>query len=229
VIVSHKRQFVFVKTRKTAGTSIELQLSTACGPGDIVIRVGAAEEELRSQMNGYVSSSAPDLPFRAWMARDFASAIRQRRRPRFKNHTPAAQIRRALGASAWADYLTFAVERNPWDRAISRYWWDTHKSGCDQGDINDWVLRATSERLSNFSLYSVGGKVIVDRLLPYERLEVELEQVLAELRIPVPSELPRAKSGLRRSGHWRDALKPPAVERIASVCHREIDLLGYEP
>ena len=36
VIVSHKHKFIFIKTRKTAGTSIELFLSRFCGEKDII-------------------------------------------------------------------------------------------------------------------------------------------------------------------------------------------------
>jgi len=36
MIISHEHKFIFLKTRKTAGTSIELALSHLCGPDDIV-------------------------------------------------------------------------------------------------------------------------------------------------------------------------------------------------
>src|SRR5438552_19056899 len=36
MILSHKYRFIFIKTAKTAGTSIEVFLSRHCGPQDIV-------------------------------------------------------------------------------------------------------------------------------------------------------------------------------------------------
>ena len=36
MIISHKHQFIFIKTVKTAGTSIEVLLDSICGPDDVV-------------------------------------------------------------------------------------------------------------------------------------------------------------------------------------------------
>ena len=36
MIVSHKHKFIFIKTKKTAGTAIEAALSELCGPQDVI-------------------------------------------------------------------------------------------------------------------------------------------------------------------------------------------------
>jgi hypothetical protein len=36
MILSHTRKFIFIKTRKVSGTSMEISLSQFCGEGDII-------------------------------------------------------------------------------------------------------------------------------------------------------------------------------------------------
>ena len=49
MIVSHSHRFIFIKTRKVAGTSVELFLSQFCGEEDIVTTLGP-DEKLREGM-----------------------------------------------------------------------------------------------------------------------------------------------------------------------------------
>ena len=39
MIISHQLQLIFVKTRKTAGTSIEIALSRYAGPDDVITAI----------------------------------------------------------------------------------------------------------------------------------------------------------------------------------------------
>jgi hypothetical protein len=36
MILSHEHKFIFLRTKKTAGTSIELALFELCGPNDVI-------------------------------------------------------------------------------------------------------------------------------------------------------------------------------------------------
>ena len=70
---------------------------------------------------------------------------------------------------------------------------------------------------------------MVDRILRFERLAEELSEVAQYLSMNDLQELPRAKSGIRKSGvHYRDQLNEADRAKIARVFAREIALLGYE-
>ena len=51
-IISHSRKFIFVKTMKTAGTSLEMALSKHCSPGDILTQLEPREERQRREVAG---------------------------------------------------------------------------------------------------------------------------------------------------------------------------------
>ena len=51
MIISHKHQFIFIKTKKTAGTSIEIALSQFCGEKDIITTISEEDEQIRQELN----------------------------------------------------------------------------------------------------------------------------------------------------------------------------------
>ena len=43
MIISHKWKFIFIKTQKCAGSSVERALAPVCGPRDILTKVSSPE------------------------------------------------------------------------------------------------------------------------------------------------------------------------------------------
>src|SRR5262245_24051570 len=124
MIISHEHKFIFLKTRKTAGTSVELALRQLCGPDDIIAPIGEAEER-RQQALHYQGRPPQNWRVHGWW---------QSPRPLFKrywfrfspgdygfyNHIPAREARALLNDDkVWRSYFKFAFERNPWDRQVS--------------------------------------------------------------------------------------------------------------
>ncbi len=50
MIVSHKHRFIFLKTNKTAGTSVEIALSKFCGPDDVIPPLIPEDEAKRAEL-----------------------------------------------------------------------------------------------------------------------------------------------------------------------------------
>lgn len=227
MIVAHSIGAVFVKTRKVAGTSVEIVLSTACSSEDVI--TPTSNEDIRRQVGGlppqnYLASGG-DLV----RPRYLYKALRDRSRPRkFHNHMTAKAGRRIIGTDAWEQYLTFTIDRNPWDKAVSFYYYSLRRSKYSDLDFSSWLARIQPDKLSNFGMYSDNDTVIVDRVLRYENLSEELDQVWNELEIQVP-ELPRAKGTFRpnRARDWRSMYSDEDAEYVATICAREIGLLGY--
>src|SRR5689334_9226854 len=130
MIASFHRRFIFFKTRKTAGTSVEIALTPFCGPDDILAPIALDDEQLRVVdgvvgARNYVSDPAIVAAYeRAILERDEAGFARARGRNRraggFYNHMPAAEIRAKLTPELWASAFKFTVERHPFEKVVSR-------------------------------------------------------------------------------------------------------------
>lgn len=239
MILSHRHRFVFVKTGKTAGTSLKIALAKLCGPEDVVPPTMDPAHDLEPRNHLGRSNPLPELRIarRAGIVLD-AAGTRQMllRRKRFGGHTPAWVIR-ARAPKEWASYTTFCVERNPWDKVLSGLAWvrTQYRQDWDVDTYLDFVAdriakgyHGTGVSPYNFRSYTdpCTDEVIVDRILRYERLEEELRPVLDGLGLPMV-ELPRAYGDRRRGGDA--ALTDAQVARVAQLFAPEIDLFGYEP
>jgi len=214
VIISHLHRFVFVKTRKTAGTSLEIALSSVCGDTDVVTPI--SEDEHTSRVVGPQNTRVPIS------SRAIVDATLHRRWPAFYNHMSAVDGRRYM--RFWNKYFTFTVERNPWDRAVSMYHFRIRNLD-NPPTFSEFLRGPARSRLSNFPTYTDRGQVIVNRVIRFERLADDFAELWRLLRLPGVPMLTRAKSGYRRPL----VMSESDVGLIADLCHREIALFGYAP
>lgn len=220
MIASHRHRFVFVKTRKTASTSIELALSRICGPDDVVTPVLPEDEELRASLGGVAPQNVAISS--RWRPRDYLR-VATGRRPRFFNHMPARLIRRYL--PEWDDYLTFTVERNPWDRLASAFRF-ANQRGRRYTTMADFLTSDEVSRFDNWPLYTIDNRVAVDHIARYEDLDDGLEAIWRKLGID-PGPLPHAKAtgGDRPYRDWYD---DETTQRVADLYPREINYFGWK-
>jgi hypothetical protein len=206
VIVSHAHRFVFIKTRKTAGTSLEIALSRHCGPDDIVTRISPEDEELRAAAGG-VAPQNDDTD------------------PGSYAHMGARRVIEVIGRDTWDDYFTFAVERNPFDVVASSYRYSARKPTFTKSFAEFVRTPKRMARLAlNERLYRLDGQVVVDRVYRYEELPAAVADLSARLGLDL--DLPHAKQG---SGpHYRELYGPGDAEIVAARFERTIREFGYE-
>lgn len=221
MIISHKYKFIFIKTRKTAGTSIEISLSKFCDDADVVSELGE-KEEIKEQF-GYTGARNFKVPMSQWTARDFVK-LPLRGAPVFYSHSPAAYVRARVPAEIWRDYYTIAFERNPYDRIVSQYFWNTRETGQP---VHDYLDNAASYRLSNWEVYTDGKEIIVDHVAQFANLKDELDAFAEKVGLPEPIELARAKTEYRPKAKSNDILDDRVRAKIAKTCANEIATFGY--
>ena len=229
MIISDKHKFIFLKTEKTAGTSIEIALSKHCGPDDIITPISPEDEETRKGL-GYPGPQNYLSPICSYGIGDLAMLLLLcRKKLRFYNHITAKEVRTRIGEQVWNRYYKFCFERNPWDRVISHYYW-CYKSE-PRPAISYFIesRKLLSLKRRGYELYTIDGKIAVDKVCRFESISEELEDIRRQLGIPEKLELPRAKSNYRKDKRsYREILSEGERDKISELFRDEINLLGYE-
>jgi hypothetical protein len=226
MIISHNYRFIFIKTVKTAGTSIEVFLSSQGGAQDVVTPIAppVAGHEPRN-FTGFVNP-LPEIVDRP--AKLFLAIGHMFSKNKFYNHMPALLVQKRVPRDIWQSYFKFCVERNPWDKTLSHY--HMHAARTDEPlSFDDYLTRGKLP--INYPRYTdaSGKQIIVDRVLRYENLNAELSEVFAQLGIPFTGMLGvRAKSDYRQDRTpYQTVFNDRQRQIVEKAFAREIELHGY--
>lgn len=225
MIISHSHRYIFIKSEKTAGTSIEAALSKHCTGDDTVTPLGDYWFN-RDEKGAWIHSA---------MNADG-----------FSQHDPAAEVKRKVPPEIWTDYFKFSIARNPWDRVVSYYSWDArirkqlkptrrwyHRLGLPFDEFRDTrrlfhQYAASGDWTTNDRFYLIDDALCVDFVIRYERLGDDLAEVCRRVGLPAVA-LPHLKSGLREGAHaYSDYYDGPSRRIVAERHHNDIRLFGYE-
>ncbi|MFE7664899.1 hypothetical protein [Streptomyces celluloflavus] len=222
MIVLHGPKLIFVRTRKTAGTSVEIALSRHAGPDDIITSLSPRDEALRLKYGG----RPPQNHLRPGCAPG-PSPVPPGPGPdvRWYNHMPAAEIREQLGG-VWDEYLTVCLERSPYEKTVSLYY---HRHRTEpRPPISEFIDSGEYRDAVNWPLYTDGaGRVLVNVIVRHEDLRGQLAAVCARAGLP-PVNLPHAKSQFRPAGtHYRDVLTPAARRAVEAAFAAEFEHHPY--
>lgn len=201
MIISHKYKFIFVKNKKTAGTSLEVFLSSHCSESDIVTPFNLAE-----------SSHIP---------RNFDS---------YYDHISAHEIRAKNLSSCWDSYFKFCVERNPWDKVISHFHFRKGKHRRPNLSLDEYLLENDFPiNYERYTEPGHPSQIIVDQVLRYEHLNEDLALVFSRLGVPFSGSLDvKAKSEYRMDRRpYRDVYTPEQASLVGNIFHQELVLHGY--
>lgn len=201
MIISHKHKFIFIKTVKTAGTSLEVFLSQQCGRTDVVTPI--------------IPQVEPHIA---------------RNHEGFYNHIPAFQIRQKIDSKVWRSYFKFCVERNPWDKTLSYYYMVNHRNGSGIA-FNDFLAaKQLPLNYPWYTEPGNPNKIIVDHIVRYEHLTSELDQVFRKLGITFEGSLGVNAKSEYRTDHrpYQEIYTPEQANLVSDIFQHEILLHGYE-
>ncbi len=227
MIISHKYKFIFIKTKKTAGTSIEVYLSQLCGLNDIITPI-------YPHVDGHVSRNYKGFSVPIYdlyestsrgMIRKFKRFIKN---IKYYNHMSGKQIKSKISQNIWKDYFKFCVDRNPWDKVVSNYCMVNHNNN-GKIDFDSFIVNgALPHNLRQYS--SADESLLVDKVIKYENLNSELSTVFNNLGIPFDGQLTiKAKSNYRSDKrHYRAYYNDNSKKIVGDAFKKEIELHGYK-
>ncbi|WP_089719936.1 hypothetical protein [Candidatus Entotheonella palauensis] len=251
MLISHRYQFIFVKTRKTAGTSIEASLSRYCGDTDVITPISLPDEPWRGQFGvcpqhylpGHQADATgghvPEWRRQAvrWMSKvelRRAHWVPYRMRRQLRNWQP----RREIEGMGYYNHMTAAeiVEQ------VGADIWQRYFKFCFERNpldktISHYYYSAPSESFdaylergdfcSDFDSYTLNGDLAVDFIGRFEHLSEDLNIVAQQLGIPFDGWLPRSKSGSRGKTIMASGLNPHQKAIICQGFARELAFLDY--
>ena len=220
MLVSHRKLFIYLKTPKAAGTSVEIFFERYCKPED----QAESEQEARPEQisaEGIVGYRGVGTGGSTWW-----------------NHMHPPQVRKLLGEEIWTRYFKFCVIRNPFDQLVSLWWMrgvgdDAAQAQADMAFARTafcgWVLE--QPRLwSARHIYTIDGKLCVDATIRYENLVSDVSKICERLGVPADTDrLGRFKSGLRRRPEgYRAYYSRAARERVEREQAEDLAMFGYQ-
>lgn len=101
MLVSHRKKFIFLKTEKTAGSSLEVYLERFCMP--------EGEYEFESPRDEYVNEETGIIGARGGSY------------SKYYGHMSAKKVKKELGSRVWNKYLKITSIRNPYEKVVSYF------------------------------------------------------------------------------------------------------------
>jgi len=216
MLVSHRHGFIYTKTLKTAGTSVEVYFEPFCmREGEWV--PSHYREEYVSE-TGIVGRRCDDHV-----------AVRQG----WWNHMPAQDIRDRLGQDCWDRYFKFCVVRDPYEKMISAFFFAHQgREECLRPELSPklFALWLTSFALPvDRNKYLLDGAFALNDVIRHESLADDMGRICRRLDLPwEPQRMPRYKMGVRPD--WASAAhmyEPESRQVVQDAFAYEFQAFGY--
>ena len=200
MIISQKHKFAFIKTRKTAGSSIEKILYPVLGPKDLC--------------SGSTRDETPPLNMQ----------------PDTNGHLAYDALLRITSGDV-KRMFSFTVERNPWDKCVSAYYWHKQiKPHLTINGFNKYLKTSIGLLPTDWEYYTIDNKVVA-HVFKYEELDQFIPFMNDKFNFNLDPNLmstTKMKSGIREQEGYRQMYDEESMEFVSELFKREIKEFGYE-
>jgi len=120
MIINNSKKFIFIKTPKTAGSSIEFYLSQFCGKKDTITSLLNNEEKLKKKLN--LPDSKNTIFEVIKLNINSLKKFKFKKKILINDHTSLNVLEKKINLNL-KKYYIFAFVRNPFKWIISYFWW----------------------------------------------------------------------------------------------------------
>lgn len=246
MILSKTHRFIFIKGVKVGGTSIEIALSTLCGPDDIVTPITPIDElkrlENKSGARNYLGTPVAERAYLDTLRRTAVSDLAKLTPPPsvYFNHMPLRDVLRLQGPAA-QDYQVVCVERNPYAKIFS---WANHQLSFGAYQVggemrSDWralksyldqaIENSTIVAVKNIERYRGLNGQISAHIMRFEQLADDFRQFTETMGMYYRWTLPHAKKGILADDlDPRDLLNQKQITLINEIFREEFETFNYK-
>ncbi len=215
MLVSHTKKFIYTKTTKTAGTSVESYFEKYCMVESSWEFAHHRDQQVSKE--GIIGYRGPHAASKDWF-----------------NHMPAIAIRDKIGIRLWEDYFKFCMIRNPFDKLVSWFFFQKERGLINISDGDD-LIACFRERLTDGvpvldrDRYFIEGKLCIDYFIKYEDIESGIKFVCDRLGLPFdPGRIPKLKSGIRdHTIPISEFYSEDLIELVRKAYQFELSEFGY--
>ena len=224
MIISHEHKFIFIKTAKTGGSTIENILGQHLGPKDI------------ASGSAYIDSEdVRPTSKRNWPKINYPDELGG------YSHLPVSLIYdKFFDGQKPKDYFVFTIERNSYEKAVSHWWWHTHSKRLTKTmqptnvAFRDHLVRHIREPWNNhpscWHRYNNNKNICVDHIYQYDQWEEMFKDLSTRLNISIDMDSTRnikLKDSKKPFNHYREAYGDHEQELVEQLFIQEIKHFGY--
>ncbi len=250
MIISHAHKFIFLHSRKCAGSSVKVALAASLGSNDIMIGSWNEARDAGLQLNrrakldlchplGVIGTVAGFATGKN-ISESLNIGIKSRYYGSFGSnpaHPTASAVRQYCG-DVWDEYLKFSICRNPYEQVVSDYLWRVRTSNRSvsatfteylkdiEGKTNSTGL-VHKGAIQNKDIVSIDGKLVSDYVCRFESLNTDFSELCSKLACTGIDSIGHAKVGSGGKGYGAHHTDE-TIEMVSRIFQWEIETFKYE-
>ena len=191
MIISHKKKFVFLRTTKTASSSLEVYLSQFCSKEDTITPLGLSASEDEDEFKKKHSLPAAQnfiLKKKSFGLKNFLN-FNFYNDVNIHSHDTVKKVLKTEIGKKIKNYFFFSLIRNPFDWIVSNFWWYLYVNNTKIDILDEKELIKIFKDYLNKESYSffirqkniISNKKVKIRVFKYENFDENIKIIKEKL------------------------------------------------